>query len=127
MKRVLCICALGRNRSRYLAEYLEKKGYEARHEGVNCPRGKKCKKCELLHQEDVDWADVIIIVRKILVKYFKENYAWKGKKIIVLDVTDSRKVAARQNPKWLGMDNETFQRDYVHAHLRKAIKPYLPL
>ena len=127
MKRVLCVCALGRNRSKYLAEYLNKKGYETKHEGVSCGKLKKCKKCELLHQEDVDWADVVIIVRRILVKPFKKNYAWKGKKIIVLDVTDSRKVAARKDPKWLKMDNETFQKTYVRGRLRNAIKPHLPL
>ncbi|OGJ17915.1 hypothetical protein A3K73_02820 [Candidatus Pacearchaeota archaeon RBG_13_36_9] len=127
MKRVLCICALGRNRSRYLAKYLAKKGYETRHGGVNCSRCKKCRQCRLLLQGDVDWAEVIVIVRKILVKNFKEKYKWKGKKIIVLDVTDSRKVAARKDPRWLRITNRLFQEYYVHAHLRRAIKPYLPL
>jgi predicted protein tyrosine phosphatase len=126
MKRVLCVCALGRNRSRYLAEYLEKKGYEARHGGVDCSRCKNCNKCDLLHQEDVDWAQVIVIVRKTLKRHFKESYDWEGKKIIVLNVTDSRKVAARKNPRFAFLDNKTFQHRYVKPQLRKAIKPYLP-
>lgn len=128
MKKVLCICALGRNRSRYLADYLEKKGYLTRHGGVNCPKCKECiNQCSMLKQADVDWADVIIIVRKMLVKPFKERYKWRSKKVIVLDVTDSRKVAGRKDSRWLRITNKLFQEHYVRRHLREAIKPYLPL
>jgi predicted protein tyrosine phosphatase len=127
MKRILCVCALGRNRSKYLAEYLAKKGYETRYMGVDCTHCRESSRCNLLHQEDVDWADVIIIVRKRLKKNFKEVYEWEGKRVIVLDVTDSRKVAARKNPKFALMDNKKFQHNHVRPQLRKAIKPYLPL
>lgn len=32
--KVLCICTMGLNRSKYLAEYLKGKGYETRYGGV---------------------------------------------------------------------------------------------
>lgn len=123
-KNVLCVCAHGKNRSRYLAEYLRKKGYSTKYGGVNCG---KCEDCNLLMKEEVEWADIIIIARKNLVSRFRQMYHPKGKKLIVLDVTDSRKVASDKKHDFLKMEYPMFKEDYVEPHLRKAIKPYLPL
>ena len=123
MKKVLCICALGKNRSKYLSEYLSRKGYETRYGGVNCW---KKKGCNPINSKDVKWAEVIIIVRKKLEKKFDAKYTTR-KKTIILEVTDSKKIAARKNKKWLKKDYKTFKKEYVEPRLRRGIRPYLPL
>ena len=87
--KILCVCAMGLNRSKYLALYLKNKGHQTRYGGVGF---------EKIHgsahnpfnQEDVNWADIIIVVRKRHRPLLRKNYKIKNKKIIVLDVTDSR-------------------------------------
>ena len=60
--RVLCVCSKGRNRSKYLAGYLRRKGYTTRHRGVEPEEYEGGIEHELT-QKDIDWSDVIITVR----------------------------------------------------------------
>jgi predicted kinase/predicted protein tyrosine phosphatase len=122
--KVLCICAVGVNRSKYLAEYLEKKGYLTKYGGVDY---RKEYNYNPLKQKDVDWADIIIITRKRLKSIFKKEYNSKGKKIITLDVTDSKRLIPDELSYLRELEHEEFQNKWTRPQLRKAIKPYLPL
>jgi predicted protein tyrosine phosphatase len=120
-KKILCVCAKGSNRSKYLAQYLRKKEYSTRYGGIEDCAIKPLKK------EYVDWADIIIIVRKRLLKIFKIKFPKTKNKIILLDVTDSRRIAEKIHPELKALNHEQFQKKWTRPLLRKAIKPYLPL
>ena len=122
--KILCVCSMGKNRSKYLASYLKNKGYRTRYGGIGHGR------IDLhpdnpFNQEDVNWADIILVVRKRHKPLLKKNYKIKGKKIIVLDVTDSRRIVGEEYPEFKDLDFETFQKTWTRPQLRKAIKPYL--
>jgi predicted protein tyrosine phosphatase len=119
--KVLCICAKGMNRSKYLALYLRRKGYSTRFCGVeeNAPNE--------LKQKTIDWADVLIVVRKRLNPILRKRYNVKGKKIIKLDVTDSKRLIPEEMKHLGELDFLPFQKKWTRPQLRKAIKPHLPL
>lgn len=125
--KVLCVCALGKYRSKYLAQYLKHKGYTTKFGGIKY-LDSKSKNIKPLKQIDVNWADIIIITRKKLKKIFNRDFKYKDQKIIVLDVPDSEESV----PKKLLRDNNVnnhidFQKVWTRPQLRKAIEPYLPL
>jgi len=121
--KVLCICAKGQYRSRYLAGYLRKKGYLTRYGGIDSKR--KIKKEAT--QKDVDWADIIIIVRKRLVPIFRKKFNKTSKKTIILDIVTTEKLI----PWWIAwlrkLNRPLFHKIWTYPKLRAAIKPYLPL
>ena len=121
--KVLCICAKGQYRSRYLAGYLRKMGYLTKYGGNDSKR--KIKKEAT--KKDIDWADIIIIVRKRLVPIFRKRFNKTSKKIIVLNVITTEKSI----PWWIAwlrkIDRPLFHRIWTYPKLRAAIKPYLPL
>jgi len=124
--KILLVCAMGLNRSKYLAKYLKNKGYSTRFGGVG--HGKiDLHAHNPFTQEDVDWCDLIITARKKHGPLIKKKFKTKGKKIIQLDVTDSRRMVIPDHPELDNLDYETFQRRWTYPKLRKAIRPYLPL
>ena len=124
--KVLTICSMGLNRSKYLASYLKKKGYRTRYGGIGFGRIDKIAH-NPFKQKDIDWADIIIVVRKKHKPLLRKHHNVKGKKIIVLDVTDSRRRVERKFPELRKLDFKTFNNKWTYPQLRKAIKPYLPL
>tara|TARA_Y100000296_G_scaffold24614_1_gene29038 strand:+ start:2972 stop:3361 length:390 start_codon:yes stop_codon:yes gene_type:complete len=124
--KVLVVCSMGLNRSKYLASYLKNKGYSTRYGGIGFGRINE-NAHNSFNQEDVNWADIIIVVRKKHKPLLKKHYKIKDKKVIVLDVTDSRRIIGQKYPKLNNLDFETFQKKWTRPQLRKAIKPYLPL
>ncbi len=123
--KVLCICAVGFNRSKYLAKYLRLKGYSTRYGGVDYEGQYNSKP---LRQEDVDWADVIIIVRKRLQKIFEKKFKnWKDKKRIIIDVTDSNNMIPKELVHLSSLNHLEFQKKWTYPQLREKIKFYLPL
>lgn len=128
IKKVLVVCAKGLNRSPYLASYLKDKGYKTRFGGVENFPGEKSKRTpKLISQEDVNWADVIIIVRERLTPLFKKKFKNKDKKIIVINVTDLKRFVPRKFAKLKEENWKEFDKKWTYPQLRKAIKPYLPL
>ncbi|MFQ5531796.1 MAG: hypothetical protein ACE5ES_04235 [Candidatus Nanoarchaeia archaeon] len=117
---------MGLNRSKYLASYLKNKGYSTRFGGIGFGRV-NLNPHNPFKQEDIDWADIIIVVRKKHKPLLKKHYKIEHKRIIVFDVTDSRRIVGEKYPKFANLDYETFQRKWTYPRLRKAIKPYLPL
>ena len=124
--RILAICTMGLNRSKYLASYLKNKGYGTRYGGIGFGRVDK-KAHKPFKQEDIDWADIIVVARKRHKPLLKKHYKVKGKKIITLDVSDSKRRIGKKFPTLGKLDFKTFQRKWTYPQLRKAIKPYLPL
>ncbi len=124
--KVLCVCTMGLNRSKYLADYLKGKGYEARYGGVGPCRIDPFPK-NPIKQEDVEWADIIITARKKHKPILIKSYNAKNKKIIVLDITDSRKAMAEIYPEFKKIEHSDFNKKWTYPQLRKAIKKYLPL
>jgi len=122
-KKILCICAKGLNRSKSLAKYLRRKGYSTRYKGVE-GFGKTGEAPNPLYQKHVDWADVIIIVRKRLKPIMQKTYNLTGKKLIVFDVTDSARLLPKEFSH-LKDGIEAFHKQWRRPMLRKAIKPYL--
>ncbi len=120
-KKVLCVCAQGMNRSRYLAGYLRNKGYNTRYGGASIEAPNP------IHQKDIDWADVIIVVRKRLVSIMKERFHVKNKKLIVFNVTDSPLSLFFERKMLKFMDYLDFQKKWTYPQLRKNIEKYLPL
>ncbi|MEM3113053.1 MAG: hypothetical protein QXI33_01365 [Candidatus Pacearchaeota archaeon] len=117
--KILCVCNEGVNRSKYLAKYLRNKGYKTKYGGL----GEFS--INPIHQISIDWADVIIVVRKKFLPVLKKKFKIKGKKIIVLDVIDSPLSLPKEHEHLRLPDYIHFQRKWTYPHLRKAIKPYL--
>lgn len=125
-KKVLCVCAQGIHRSKYLASYLKKKGYNTRYGGVD-NRFLVFKPSKSIKQDDVDWADVIVIVRKRLGSIFKKKFKYNMKKLIFLDVTDDPSSLKGKFNYLRKVSYEEFARKYRNPMLRKGIDKYLPL
>ncbi|MFW6233108.1 MAG: hypothetical protein ACOC3Z_00425 [Nanoarchaeota archaeon] len=109
---VLCICAKGMNRSRYLSEYLKELKYKTKYGGVEGYKKELGKAPNQITQKEINWSDLIIITRKRLESIFKKLFNIKDKRILVFDIPDLTEY---------GESNKTKE------ILKKTIKPYLPL
>ena len=125
-KKILLVCTMGLNRSKYLAEYLEKLGYETRHGGIG-PCRVDPQPANPISRKDVEWADVIVAARKKHEPILLDEYGAKDKKIIILNVTDSRKKMGELYSEFKNIDQREFNKRWTYPQLEKAIKPYLPL
>jgi len=126
VKKVLCVCAKGLNRSKYLASYLQNKGYKTRFGGVEGFTAKE-EAPNPISQEDVNWADVVIITRKRLKQIFLRRFKYHKKKIIILDVTDSKRLLPKEYAYLKDKSDREFDRLWRRPQLRKAIKKFFPL
>ncbi len=119
--KVLCVCGNGESRSRLLAEYLAKLGYEAKFCGVR--ESAKIK----LSKELIDWADVIIFLRFKFLRLALEKF-WIKKPLIALEVHDIPASTGEKLRK-LGMFNELreLQEKLVLHQIKMQIGHYLPL
>jgi len=123
--KILCVCTMGLNRSKYLAGYLGEKGYETRYGGVGPCRVDPFP-ANPLKKEDVAWADIIITAREKHKPILIENYDVQNKKIITLDITDSRKAMSEIYPEFKNIEHHKFNEKWTYPQLRKAIEEYLP-
>jgi len=124
--KVLVCCSKGLNRSKYLAEYLRRKGYSTKFGGIEGWQSER-RKWNPISQDMVDWADIIVSVRPRLSGTLKKKFKVGKKKIISLDVSDSKRVLPKEFDELRKLDFRTFNRKWTRPQLRKAIKPYLPL
>jgi predicted protein tyrosine phosphatase len=124
--RVLCVCARGRNRSRYLAKYLRRKGYSTRAGGVE-PFADPDRPWNPISQKKVDWADLIILLEERLLPILKKDYDIGGKKLISFTVIDAPKWIPDEFAELRKLPKGEFNKVWTYPRLRKAIKEYLPL
>ena len=120
--KILCICAKGMNRSKYLAGYLRRKGYSTRYGGIDAYDAIKP-----ITQEDLNWANLVIVARPRHEKILRQLYNHLEKKTKVLDVSDSKEAVPGELSHLKGLDYEHFHKKWTYPNLRKAIKPYLPM
>ncbi|MFH1089017.1 MAG: hypothetical protein V1716_01170 [Candidatus Uhrbacteria bacterium] len=132
---ILLICNWGRNRSRYLANYLEQKGYDVKFAGV-LPEGDN-----LVTQKMVDWSQVIIFVTPETQESFAQHFTIDNQQLITLNVEDRIEILAPNKPnpsnplipeikvqttyptteEWTQIQEEK-----VYPELEKQIDKYLP-
>jgi predicted protein tyrosine phosphatase len=124
--KVLAVCSKGQNRSRYLSQYLRRQGYSTRFGGLEGYEDPK-QSWKSITQKQVDWADVIILVRPRLKQVIKKKFKIGKTKLIVLDVSDSKRLLPKDYSHLKELDYIAFQKKWTRPQLRKAIKPYLPL
>lgn len=117
---------MGLNRSKYLAEYLGEMGYETRYGGIG-PCRIDPEPANPAKIEDMDWADIIITARKKHEPILLEKFGIKDKRIICLDVTDSRKAMSEIYPEFREIEHSDFNQKWTYPQLRKSIEKYLPL
>lgn len=110
--KILIVCSEGRNRSKYLYDYLQQKGFEVDYGGA------KLNALNPLKQEQVDWADVVITVEEPVKIEFMNKYSYSGT-IIELEVSD--------NPIPKGLSWREFNETIVHPELERQIKRKLSL
>ncbi len=122
---ILCVCTMGLNRSKYLAEYLAKKGYKTKYGGVG-PCRIDPEPANPAKKEDMDWADIIITARKKHKPILINEFGVKNKRIICLDITDSRKAMSEIYLEFKDISQEEFNKKWTHPQLEKAINEFLP-
>lgn len=119
---ILIVCNWGKNRSRYLADYLVSKGYNTKTGGLS----DKTEPENRLTQESVDWADRIIVAHKDLEEKLLKNYNIGNKITVVLDVNDKTSDNVFK-PNLDGDDWLDYQNKFVYPELQRQINKYLPL
>ena len=118
--KLLIICNWGKNRSAYLASYLKEKGYLVQYGGIYPESG------NLITQEIVDWADILIFVKPQTREDFDKRFRKGAQKLITLDVEDRISVLA---PKKEDINDEEWtkiQQEMVYPKLKSQIDKYLP-
>ena len=118
--KILAVCYMGMNRSKYLAEYLRGKGYECDYAGI-LPETKN-----LVSQERVDGADVLIFIQPRIQEKFLWEFKTKGQRIITLDVEDRVCVLRPENTEMSGVEYLEFQKRHVYTELERQIEKFLP-
>lgn len=124
--KVFCVCTMGLNRSKWVANYLKEKGYETRYGGVG-PCRVDPEPANSARKEDLEWADIIITARNKHITIIENDFGIKGKKIIALEVSDSRKRAAETDDKFKQISQEEFNKVWTYPKLKEALEEHLPL
>lgn len=112
--KVLVVCSYGRNRSRYLAEYLTSKNIEATFAGAR----EEAKEL----QEKVNAADTIVTVHPEVLERLKEKCDVSAKRLIELNVDDRPEHVLPQGKKLDGDAWVKFQEEYVYPKLVKQVE-----
>lgn len=117
--KVLAVCAMGANRSKYIAGYLRKKGYSTRYGGI------KEEAIKPLDFKYVQWAEIIIFAREKHKKYFEEKVgksSLQRKKVFVLEVRDSGKDVPEELSYLNQLPRNEFNKKWTHPNLRNKLK-----
>jgi predicted protein tyrosine phosphatase len=118
---ILAICNWGNNRSRYIATYLERKGYATRFGGLDE------KSHTRITQADVNWSNVLIFVQPQIQRLFLKRFRVNNQRIISLDVEDRIEILSPNKRKLTGEEWMKIQRKRVYPELENQIGKFLPL
>ncbi len=111
--KYLALCTFGRNRSRYLAEYLEKNGLDVKYGGV-------LEDHEVIKGK-IEEADVILTVHPDVYAALMGGFNVVGKQIVKLNVED-RPDVLRDDGRQLDGDEWTrFQEEHVYPALIEQV------
>jgi hypothetical protein len=117
---------MGLNRSKWVAEYLKERGYKTRYGGIG-PCKFDPEPANPINPKDLEWADIIVVAREKHKKILEEDYKIKNKKIIILEVSDSRYKAYLKNPNWKNISQGEFNKLWTYPKLKEVLEKYLPL
>ncbi len=117
---ILVVCNWGKNRSRYLAQYLQQQGYTVQYGGIYPESDNP------IHQEQVDWATVLIFVQPQTQEDFKKSFKITRQQVVTLDVEDRVSVFAPEKDELSPEEWTQIQQEKVYPELEKQISKYLP-
>ena len=80
-----------------------------------------------ISQKQVDWADIIIFAKRRHLGLAKKKFNIKGKKILVLHVSDSKKSVPDELAHLRELSGREFNKKWTYPHIRNAISKHLPL
>lgn len=117
--KILVVCTHGKNRSKYLAEYLIQKGYDADYAGVEQSDQKELSK-------KFDAANIIVTVHGSVRERLLQNFNIRGKRHIDLEAEDRPEFVMPERQQLSGNDWIAFQNNFVYPKLKEQIDKYLP-
>lgn len=118
-RRILVICYMGRNRSKYLADYLTDKGFVADCAGIL----QETK--NLVTQEKVDQSEILIFVMPRIQEKFLRQFNICKQKIITLDVEDRLDILCPEKDSHTPDEAKEVYETKVYPELRKQIAEYI--
>jgi predicted protein tyrosine phosphatase len=118
---ILIICNWGKNRSSYLALYLQQKGYEVKFGGVYYEGYNQ------ITQNTVDWSKAIIFIQPQIKKDFLKRLRINNQKIITLNIEDRMSVLAPDKNELTEKEWNRIQQKYVYPELERQIEKHLPI
>lgn len=119
--KILCVCALGMNRSKYCANWLSEKGFETQFGGVD--KGA----LNPLTEDMILWADAIVIARDRHKELLNQKFVLARKKTqYVLGVSDSLDMVPTEYKRLLGLPDDEFHKEWTYPHLETALNELLP-
>lgn len=116
--QILVVCNYGKNRSAYLARYLQEQNYVVQFGGIQASSDNP------VTAEMVAWSDLVIFVQPQIRDAFLKIFPIQHQHLITLDVEDRVEFLKAKNPNqdWLSV-----QKEYVYPELRQQLEYYLPL
>jgi hypothetical protein len=117
--KILGMCWYGRNRSRYIADLLAKKGHDTDYAGVKQDHDEV--------QGKIDWSEIVVSVHPDVAAVLKESYNLEKVKLIELDVEDRPEKVISEGKPLDGEDWKMFQERYVYTKLAEEIHEKLSL
>jgi len=118
--KILVLCAYGRNRSRYVANYLSEKGYDTDFDGVLNGDSD-------IVQKKINDADVLITVSQKVHDHLVKQFNFKGKRVIEIDVEDRPEFVLPACKPLSGDDWVSFQEQCVYPDLIDQLNKFLPI
>ena len=119
--KLLIVCNWGKNRSQYLADYLQQKGYEAKAGGILSGND------NMITQEMVDAAETIIFVQPKIKADFLKLFQTDSQQLLALDVEDRLDIIAPDKKEITDAQWLQLQQQLVYPELEKQMQKYLPL
>ncbi|MFH1170920.1 MAG: hypothetical protein V1778_00040 [bacterium] len=115
---ILVVCHWGRNRSKYVAEYLRTKGYATDFAGILDETENQVTPTRMR------WAEKILVVEPSIAKELKRQFPEEKNKIVSINVDDR---TARPGVAGLTGDEWTrHQEEVVYPNLLQAVDRLLP-
>ncbi|MFH0891279.1 MAG: hypothetical protein V1867_00695 [Candidatus Falkowbacteria bacterium] len=118
-RRILVICYMGRNRSKYLADYLTGKGFIADCAGIS-PETKN-----LATQDKIDQSDILIFVMPRIKEKFLRLYKIHKQEIITLDVEDRLDILCPEKDSHSPSEAREVYEEKVYPELIKQITEHM--
>ena len=118
--KILVVCYMGMNRSRYLADFLREKGCDADCAGILTETKNQ------VTQERVDQSDMLVFVLPRIKEKFLDRFSVDTQRIITLDVEDRIDILCPDAGDFTFEEKQTIYKQFVYPKLEKQIANYFP-